>query len=52
MAFDESNEGDDALIIPIKWGILTNGNEKIDKTAMSKSLSEYLLEKITDQAGF
>jgi len=34
-AFDESHEGDDALIIPIKWGILTNGNDKIDKSAMS-----------------
>jgi len=51
-AFDEDNEGDDALIISLKWGILTNGNDKIDKTAMRKSLMDHMIERITDSAGF
>jgi hypothetical protein len=51
-AFDESAETSDPCLISIKWGILTNGNDKLDKTALRASFAAMLTEKIEDQAGF
>lgn len=33
-AFDESAEMSDSCLISIKWGILTNGNDKLDKSGL------------------
>jgi len=33
-AFDESAEMSDPCLISIKWGILTNGNDKLDKSGL------------------
>jgi hypothetical protein len=51
-AFDESCEGVDAVLIPIKFGVLINGNDSCDKKNLENSLKEYLTERIVDQGGF
>lgn len=51
-AFDESADGNDALLIPIKLGIIMNGNDTVDKQAMITNCEEYLVDRIVDSAGF
>jgi hypothetical protein len=51
-AFDESCEGTDAILIPLKFGVLINGNDACDKKPLEKALKEYLVEKLVDAAGF
>jgi len=51
-SFDESADGNDALLIPIKLGIIMNGNDTVDKQAMITNCEEYLVERIVDGAGF
>lgn len=51
-AFDESADGNDALLIPIKLGIIMNGNDTVDKQAMITNCEEYLVDRIVDVAGF
>ena len=49
-AFDD--EGNDAISIPLKIGILINGNDSIDKSEMIKEFGAYLKETLVDRAGF
>jgi hypothetical protein len=51
-AFDESADGNDALLIPIKLGIIMNGNDTVNKTDMMANCEEYLVDRIVDSAGF
>jgi hypothetical protein len=52
VAFDESADGNDALLIPIKLGIIMNGNDSVNKQAMIANCEEYLIGRIEDSAGF
>jgi len=51
-AFDESHEGTDAVLVPIKFGVLINGNDSCDKKKLESAFTEYLVERIVDQGGF
>lgn len=48
--FDETEN--DAIILPLKYAILINGNDSIDKSKMAASFENLLVEKLTDSAGF
>lgn len=49
-AFDD--DGNDCVTIPLKIGILTNGNDTIDKSEMMGELETMLGEMLIDRAGF
>jgi len=49
-AFDEN--GVDSIILPLKFAILINGNDKIDKTPMVSEFQSQLVDRLTDSAGF
>ena len=49
-AFDEMDIN--CISIPLKFGILINGNEAVDKSSMAKEFESFLIEKLVDQAGF
>ena len=49
-AFDEMDVN--CISIPLKFGILINGNEAVDKSEMAAEFESFLIEKIVDQAGF
>ena len=49
-AFDE--EANDAICLPLKFAILANGNEKVDKTPLAERLYSELKERLVDGAGF
>lgn len=49
-AFDENEN--DAITLPLKFAVLINGNDTIDKSAMSAELEKALVEKLVDSAGF
>ena len=51
-AFDESAETSDPCLISIKWGILTNGNDKLDKTALRASWSRMWLTHRPERSPF
>jgi hypothetical protein len=51
-AFDESCEGTDAVLIPIKFGVLINGNDSCDKKKLEGAFAKYLTERVVDQGGF
>lgn len=49
-AFDD--DGNDCVTIPVKIGILTNGNDTIDKSEMMAELESMLGESLVERAGF
>ena len=49
-AFDDS--GIDAIILPLKFAILINGNDTIDKSQLVSDFQGMLIERLTDSAGF
>jgi len=49
-AFDEN--AIDAIMIPLKFAILINGNDTIDKSQMTSQFETLLIERLTDSAGF
>jgi hypothetical protein len=49
-AFDENAM--DAIMIPLKFAILINGNDTIDKSKMTSQFESFLIERLTDSAGF
>lgn len=49
-AFDEADVN--PITIPLKFGILINGNDAIDKSQLAKQFETLLVEKIVDQGGF
>jgi len=49
-AFDESAV--DAIMIPLKFAILINGNDTIDKSQLVNDFKGMLVERLTDSAGF
>ena len=49
-AFDD--DANDCVTIPLKLGILTNGNDSIDKSEMMSELELMLGEMLVDRAGF
>ena len=50
--FDAFEEESDAIDIPMKFGILTNGNETINKKELVSKFTEMLKERLVDSAGF
>ena len=52
-AFDLIDDNEvDAIMLPLKFAILINGNETIDKASMVNDFSSKLVERLTDAAGF
>ena len=49
-AFDESAA--DNVILPLKFAILINGNDTIDKSQLVQEFQDLLVEKLKDSAGF
>ena len=49
-AFDEG--GEDCIILPLKFAILINGNDSIDKSKLVSDFQAMLVERLTDTAGF
>jgi len=49
-AFDENAV--DAIMLPLKFAILINGNDTIDKASMVAEFESMLIERLTDSAGF
>lgn len=49
-AFDDNEV--DAITLPLKFAILINGNDTIDKSKLVSDFQEMLIEKLTDSAGF
>lgn len=49
-AFDESEN--DIIMIPLKFSILVNGNESLDKSEMLAEFEKLLTERLVDSAGF
>ena len=49
-AFDE--DGNDCITFPVKFGILTNGNDNIDKSKGLKGLCNAIAEVLKERAGF
>jgi len=49
-AFDESAV--DAIILPLKFAILINGNDTIDKSQLVSDFQAMLIDRLTDSAGF
>jgi hypothetical protein len=45
-------KGTTPISVGIKYGILTNGNETIDKTKMAKDLTTLLVDWLQRQSGF
>lgn len=50
--FDAFEEENDCIDLPMKFGILTNGNETIDKSKLVDQFKSSLLERLEDTAGF
>ena len=48
--FDQTENN--SIILPLKFGILINGNESIDKSKMAENFENVLVEKLVDSAGF
>jgi len=49
-AFDETDN--DAIMLPLKFAILINGNDTIDKTGLVEAFQAHLIERLADSAGF
>ena len=49
-AFDD--DGNDCVTLPVKIGILTNGNDNIDKGAMLEEVCATISEVLEERAGF
>jgi hypothetical protein len=49
-AFDESEN--DTILLPLKFSILANGNETLDKSELVSELESILVERLVDSAGF
>jgi len=49
-AFDEGDN--DAIMLPLKFAILTNGNDTIDKSSLVEAFKSHLIERLVDSAGF
>jgi len=49
-AFDDSDN--DAIMLPLKFAILTNGNENIDKSNLVEAFQSHLITRLTESAGF
>ena len=49
-AFDENAV--DAIMLPLKFAILINGNDTIDKSQLVAEFQNLLIERLTDSAGF
>lgn len=45
-------KGATPISVGIKFGVLTNGNETIDKSKMAKDLTNLLVEWLQRQSGF
>jgi len=48
--FDDNNY--DAIILPLKFAILTNGNDSINKANLVANFQSLLVDRLTDSAGF
>jgi hypothetical protein len=49
-AFDD--DGNDCVTLSVKFGILTNGNDNIDKSTMLEELCSTIAEVLEERAGF
>ena len=49
-AFDDG--GNDAVMLPLKFAILTNGNDSLDKSELLAEFESLLVERLVDSAGF
>lgn len=47
-----NDSGIDHILLPIKLGVLANGNEKLDKAPLAAEMLSSLTEKLVDGAGF
>jgi hypothetical protein len=49
-AFDD--DGNDCVTLSVKFGILTNGNDNIDKSKMLEEICKTIAEVLEERAGF